>query len=63
MSKIRVYELAKTLNKSNPEILEILVNLGLKVKSHMSSIDSEAADLVIKTVKDGTKAQEKEETT
>ncbi|NLB83505.1 MAG: translation initiation factor IF-2, partial [Synergistaceae bacterium] len=46
MSKIRVYELAKLLDKNNKELLEILGNLGVEVKSHMSSIDTETAQLV-----------------
>lgn len=39
MSKIRVYDLAKMLEKSNTEMVEILTGLGISVKSHMSSID------------------------
>ena len=46
MSKIRVYELAKMLGKSNKELLDLLVDLGVDVKSHMSSIDNEIAQLV-----------------
>ena len=46
MSKIRVYELAKILDKNNKELLDILGNLGIEVKSHMSSIDTETAQLV-----------------
>ena len=36
MSKLRVYELAKLLGKSNKELLDILIDLGVDVKSHMS---------------------------
>jgi len=46
MSKIRVYELAKLLGKSNKELLDILIDLGVDVKSHMSSIDNDIAQLV-----------------
>ena len=46
MSKIRVYELAKMLDKSNSELVEILTGFGVEVKSHMSSIDTEVAQLV-----------------
>jgi len=46
LSKIRVYELAKMLGKSNKELLDILTDLGVEVKSHMSSIDNEIAQLV-----------------
>ena len=41
-----MYELAKILDKSNKELLDILGNLGIEVKSHMSSIDTETAQLV-----------------
>lgn len=46
MNKIRVYELAKLLGKSNPELVEKLRELGVEVKSHMSSIDMETAQMV-----------------
>ncbi|MCD8234768.1 MAG: translation initiation factor IF-2 N-terminal domain-containing protein [Cloacibacillus porcorum] len=39
MSKIRVYDLAKMLEKSNTEMVEILTKLGVSIKSNMSSID------------------------
>lgn len=48
MNKIRIYELAKLLGRSNAEIVSVLEELGVKVKSHMSSIDVETADLVEK---------------
>ncbi len=61
MSKIRVYELAKMLDKSNKELLDILADLGVEVKSHMSSIDSETAQLVEDALggAPGTAAQDK----
>jgi translation initiation factor IF-2 len=46
MSKIRVYDLAKMLGKTNPEMLKILAGLGINVKSHMSSIEEEDAQKV-----------------
>ncbi|HCL79447.1 MAG TPA: translation initiation factor IF-2 [Synergistaceae bacterium] len=46
MSKIRVYELAKLLGKNNKELLEVLTDLGVEVKSHMSSIDTDVAQMV-----------------
>ena len=46
MSKIRVYELAKLFEKSNTEMVDILTRLGVKIKSHMSSIDDSVAKLV-----------------
>ncbi|MBQ9628208.1 MAG: translation initiation factor IF-2 N-terminal domain-containing protein, partial [Synergistaceae bacterium] len=38
-NKIRIYELAKKLNKSNKELLAVLQQLDIPVKSHSSSID------------------------
>jgi len=46
MSKIRVYELAKTLNKSNAEMVDIILGVEIKIKSHMSSISTEDAQRV-----------------
>jgi len=46
MSKIRVYDLAKMLGKTNPEMLKILAGLGIDVKSHMSSIEEYEAEKV-----------------
>ncbi len=45
-NKIRVYELAKILGKSNKDLMRVLQDLGIEVKTHMSSIDSETAQLV-----------------
>lgn len=45
-NKIRVYELAKILGKSNKDLMKVLQDLGVEVKTHMSSIDSETAQLV-----------------
>lgn len=46
MSKMRVYELAKILGKSNKDLMKILEDLGIVVKTHMSSIESDVAQLV-----------------
>jgi len=52
MSKIRVYELAKLFEKSNTEMVDILTRLGVKIKSHMSSIEDSVAKLVEDDIKD-----------
>lgn len=57
MAKFRVYEVAKKLNKSNKEILEILKSKNIDVKNHMSTIE----DAQIKIVEDAFSA--KKETT
>ena len=45
-NRIRVYELAKMLGKSNKDLMKVLQDLGVEVKTHMSSIDGEIAQLV-----------------
>ena len=55
MSKMRVYELAKLLEKTNPEMIDILKGLGVTVKSHMSSIEDE----VVKKAEDAVSAAAK----
>ena len=46
LSKMRVYELAKILGKSNKDLMKILDDLGVEVKTHMSSIENDVAQLV-----------------
>lgn len=55
MSKIRVYDLAKKLGKSNTEMVELLTGLGISIKSHMSSIDEGLVPMVEESLN---KAQE-----
>lgn len=52
MSKIRVYDLAKMLEKSNTEMVEILKKLGVSIKSHMSSIDEGLIPMVEESLKE-----------
>ncbi|MBQ7154486.1 MAG: translation initiation factor IF-2 [Synergistaceae bacterium] len=46
MNKIRIYDLAKKLGKSNKELIAILQELGVTVRSHSSSIDEDIAQTV-----------------
>lgn len=46
MSKIRIYELAKQIEKDSMEIITKLKEFGVEVKSHMSSISEEDANRV-----------------
>ncbi|GAB6170125.1 translation initiation factor IF-2 [Clostridium carnis] len=47
MSKIRVYELAKELNVSSKDLIELLMNeFSVDVKNHMSVIEDEDAELI-----------------
>ena len=50
MSKVRIYELAKELDISSKDMLNMLAALNIEVNSHMASIDSKLADAVVKQV-------------
>lgn len=49
-AKIRLHELARELNFSNKETLDLCVALGIGVKSHSSSIEDAQADRVRRKV-------------
>ena len=59
MSKIRVYSLAKMFEMSNTEMVELLTEIGVSIKSHMSSIDEEVSLLVEDELKRRKDAEEK----
>lgn len=44
--KIRVYELAKELGMTSKDLMEKMEELDLKVSSHMSSLESEDAEMI-----------------
>jgi translation initiation factor IF-2 len=46
MAKIRIYELARDLNMTNKALLEKIRDLDIPAKTHMSSLDDEAATRV-----------------
>ena len=48
MTKIRVHELAKELNKDNKDVLNFLKENNIEVKSHMSTLEDDAVDKVRK---------------
>ncbi len=48
MSKVRVYELAKKLNVSSKKVIEQLKSYDINVHSHMSTLEAEQADKIIK---------------
>ncbi|MFC1495887.1 translation initiation factor IF-2 [Candidatus Margulisiibacteriota bacterium] len=56
LKKIRVSALAKELGKSSKELIEILKDLGIAVKTHASSVDAEAVKVVTELL---TKPKEK----
>jgi len=55
--KIRIYELAKMLNIENKDLLAILQDLGVEAKSHMSSIDTDIAQIVEETLREDKEAK------
>jgi translation initiation factor IF-2 len=46
MAKIRVYELARELNMTNKVLIEKMAQMGVAVKSHMSSLEDETVSEV-----------------
>ena len=64
MSKVRVYELAKQLNITSKALIQQLEDLGIDIKNHMSTLDSEQANLVTDLLtEEDTEKKEKEEKT
>ncbi|MDF1616363.1 translation initiation factor IF-2 [Petrocella sp. FN5] len=57
MSKIRVYELAKELDVTNKALIEVLRNLKVDIKNHMSSLTEEEYKVIL----DHYKKDEKED--
>jgi len=57
MAKIRVYELAKELKISSKELIKILQDYGISVKSHMSTLDTHQVEWVKKKLADKAKAK------
>lgn len=58
-NKVRIYDLAKKLNRSNKELMNVLQELGVSVKSHSSTIDEDTA-LTIENLLSEPKQPEKE---
>ncbi len=50
MSKVRVYQLARELKLPSKDLIDILEDLGVDVKNHMSVIDADIAQIVADTV-------------
>lgn len=47
MSNIRVYELARDIGISSKSLITELENQGIDIKSHMSTLDEETAELIL----------------
>lgn len=53
MSKIRIYELAKQVNMTSKDLIEILnKEFGIEVKNHMSVIEGEEANIVTEFIEE-----------
>jgi translation initiation factor IF-2 len=52
MTKVRVYSLARELNLETKELIDILTDLGVTVKNHMSTLEDDVATLVAETVRE-----------
>jgi translation initiation factor IF-2 len=47
MSNVRVYELARDIGISSKDLMEELRHQGIDIKSHMSALDEETAELIL----------------
>lgn len=59
MGKIKLYDIAKELNLTSKEVLEIAKKLNIEAKSHLSSIDEADANKIKESVK-GSKPKKEE---
>lgn len=65
MDKIKIHELAKKLDKSSKEIIDVAEKLGIAIKSHLSQIEKSDANKIEKEItkmKQDNKVQEKQKT-
>ena len=53
MGKMKVYELAKKLNKASKDIIAVAEKLGIEVKNHLSSLEDEAIEKIEKNINVG----------
>lgn len=63
MAKMKVYELAQEIGVKSAEILALLKNKGIEVKSHMSVLEDGQVEDVRKTMKKPAKSEEAPKTT
>lgn len=61
MSKIKVHELAKELEKQSREVIAFLQEKGIEVKAAQSSVEEDAAEMVRKAFGAAKKADVKAE--
>lgn len=61
MAKQKIHELAKELNKSSKEVMEVLGKNGIEVKSHMSALEDSQVEMVKKAFAPKAEAPKAEE--
>lgn len=62
MSKFRIHELAKQMNISSKELMELLKKeFGIEVKSHMSVVEGEEANIIMEYVEEVMDKDKKDE--
>ena len=61
MGKIKIHEIAKKLNLTSKEVLEVANKLNIEAKSHLSSVTEEEAGKIEKTLKNKEKSTKKED--
>ncbi|WP_432641751.1 translation initiation factor IF-2 [Acidaminococcus sp.] len=52
MTKYRIYEIAKEMNVDNKKVLGFLADHKISVKNHMSTVEANVRDMIIKGLKD-----------
>lgn len=62
LGKIRVYELAKKLGVSSKKLIEVLEDLNVEIRNHMSTLDDETAELIYEMLSEEKKERNKDDT-
>ncbi len=60
MKKMRVYELARELGTTSKKLIEVLKDMNIPIKNHMSSLDEDTAKKLISVLTGQQKDQEEE---
>jgi len=58
MARVRIYQLAKEIDISSKEMMDVLVDIGMDVKSPSSTIEESVADIVKQMIAERQKAAE-----
>ncbi len=56
MSKLRVHEIARELDKTNKEVMDFLKSKNIDVKSHMSSLEDDHVSMIRANLRKGNMA-------